>query len=116
MPEPQFKLAVDMGGVISKYPKVFRALMSALEDDESVRIYVLSDMDNRERLITLLRDNGFDSAMLPEKRILQADYAAHGEHCKRIVCEEQNNAMLIDDFPGYVASGKFVRLLVMPEP
>lgn len=49
-------------------------------------------------------------------RVHSADYDSHGELCKTVLCEELGIDMLVDDFPGYVADGKFVRLLVMPNP
>lgn len=103
-----------MGGVISKYPDLFRRLAIALYETD-VEVCVLSDMSDRNKLVTMLRANGFDEIMLPEERILQADYVTHGEMCKRVVCEEQDIVLLIDDHPGYVASGNFLRLLAMPD-
>lgn len=61
----------------------------------------------------LVRDNGYD--ILPE-RILTADYATHGEMCKAKVVAEHDIAVLVDDFPGYVANTTAVNLFVWPDP
>lgn len=106
------KIAFDVGGVLSKYPEVFRSLFHALRNAPGIEVFVISDMHPPGKILDmlLLNDFGLDG------HIHSADYAAHGEMCKSILCEKLGIDILIDDFPGYVAAGKHVRLLVMPEP
>src|SRR5947207_14729774 len=51
-----------------------------------------------------------------KQRVRSADYKTHGEMCKAALCEQLGIDILIADFPGYVAAGKHVGLLVMPNP
>jgi len=120
------KIAFDIGGVISKYPDVFRhlAMKLAISDTligptadthnsvgSSVEIYVISDMHDVDLMHSMLARNGF---YLAKSQIFSADYETYGEYCKTKLCEELGIDILIDDFVGYLAEGSFVRLLVMP--
>lgn len=109
------KVAIDMGGVISKYPRFFRSLFAALRGGP-IEVYVLSDMKDRAKLLWCLRENGFGEDLVPDSRVLQASYDEHGELCKKVVCERLGIEMLMDDHAGYVCAGSFLRLLVMPDP
>jgi hypothetical protein len=111
------KIAVDVGGVLSKYPEVFRPLIELAYKAgkrSNVEVHIISDMHPRQKIIDALVLNGF--AYLPADRVHSADYKAHGEMCKAVLCEQLGIDILIDDFPGYVAVGNHVRLLVMPQP
>lgn len=109
------KIGVDVGGVISKHPTIFRALFNALTQVQEVEIWVVSDMHPVEMIVEmlLLNDIPFDP-----HHVVSADFKKHGERCKAVVAEQLGLDILIDDFPGYVgSSGKPpVRLLVMPDP
>ena len=111
------KIAFDVGGVLSKYPSVFRPLLDALGAIEpfgsKIEVHVISDMHPVEKVIEVLKLN---EMRVLNHRVHSADYKSHGEMCKSILCEELGIDLLIDDFPGYVASGNHVRLLVMPHP
>jgi hypothetical protein len=105
------KIAFDVGGVLSKH-KSIRDLYVALSNCGTVQTFVISDMHPIEKITDMLQLNG-----LPFKdNVYSADYSTHGENCKRILCEELGIDILIDDFMGYVAQGKHVRMLVMPDP
>lgn len=106
------KIAFDVGGVLSKFPSMFRELFYAL-DQSIVEVHVISDMHPKQKIADMLKMNDF---YLPMQRIHSADYAKHGELCKAVLCDELGIDMLIDDFPGYVATGKHIRLLIMPDP
>lgn len=105
------KIAFDVGGVLSKH-KILRELFLSLLDGDN-EIYVISDMHPEEKILDMLVLNGFP---LLDISVHSADYATHGENCKKVLCEEIGIDILIDDFIGYVAQGKYVRLLVMPDP
>jgi hypothetical protein len=107
------KVAFDVGGVLSKRPEVFIPLLLALEASEEVEVFVVSDMHPQEKIIDMLCRNGI---RLDPSRIISSDYEKHGELCKTVVCDELGIDILIDDFPGYVAAGDHVRLLMMPDP
>ena len=118
--DTNMRIAFDIGGVLSKYPAIFRPLihvlrMAELEDfyDHTVEVYIITDMKPHEKAVSHCRTNNID---VPDHRIFSADYETHGELCKAILCKELGIDLLIDDFPGYVSIGKHVRLLVMPEP
>lgn len=113
------KIAFDVGGVLSKYPEIFRPLLKLIcrrGDDPAYEIeaHIISDMHPKELILDMLARNGFD--FVPPANVHSADYREHGELCKAVLCEQLGIDMLIDDFPGYVACGQHVRLLVMPCP
>ncbi len=114
------KIAFDIGGVLSKYPDVFRPLLDLLlfrgiDPRYGVETYIVSDMKPHAKAVAFCHDNGF---LVPADRVLCADYQAHGELCKAVLCEQYGIDVLVDDFAGYVATvGKpLVRMLVMPDP
>lgn len=109
------RIGVDIGGVVSKFPGVFKPLLIALHFAAAVEVWFVSDMHPVQKIVDMLNMNGVP--FFPE-RVRSADYKTHGEMCKAIVCEREGIDILIDDFPGYVATvGKPpVRLLVMPDP
>lgn len=109
------RVAFDIGGVLSKYPDTFRPLVAVLLASEAVEVWIISDMKPHAKAVAFCHDNGF---MVPSMRVVCADYQTHGEECKAVACEQIGIDVLIDDFPGYVATfGKPpVRLLVMPDP
>lgn len=107
------RIAFDVGGVLSKYPSIFVPLLRALHTCEGVEVFIISDMHPVEKIVDMLQLNG-----VLYNSVCSADYAEHGENCKAVLCEELSINILVDDFPGYVATvGKpRVRLLVMPDP
>lgn len=104
------KIAFDIGGVLSKY-KILRDLYIELYNLHSDNVYVISDMHPRGKIIETLKLNN-----LPHKNVFSADYEKYGENCKKILCDNLEIDILIDDFIGYVAEGNHIRLLVMPQP
>jgi len=109
------KIAFDIGGVLSKYPHVFRPFIQAIVDGGGVTVHVITDMHPTEKAIDMLRKNGL-CPPIGESFVHSADFLSHGEMCKAILCEQLGIDILMDDFPGYVATGDHVRLLVMPQP
>lgn len=118
------KIAFDIGGVLSKYPDVFRPLLKrlllpsaaiSLWESELIEVYVISDIKPHAKAVAFCYDNGFD---VPLKNIVCADYQAHGENCKAVLCAELEIDILVDDHMGYVCAPDSppVRLLVMPDP
>ena len=114
------KLAIDIGGCLSKYPEIFRPLVDLLlfrgvDPRCDIQMYIISDMKPHDKAVAFCHDNGF---LVPPERIICADYQTHGEWCKAVVCEELGIDVLIDDHMGYVCTpgSPAVRLLVMPDP
>lgn len=110
------KVAFDVGGCLSKYPDIFRPLIKTLlHCGIDVHVCYISDMHPVEKIEDMLRRNDFP---FTRPMVHSADYTTHGEMCKAVLCEELGIDILVDDFPGYVATpGKPpVRLLVMPDP
>lgn len=120
------KIAFDVGGVISKYPEEFFVLVEVLMrgsdalavlsgQKDIIEVHVISDMHPRQKISDMLRRNGWN---VPYDRVHSADYKAHGESCKAVLCKELGIDILVDDFIGYVATpgSPLVRLLVMPDP
>lgn len=114
------KIAFDIGGVLSKYPAVFRPLVKLLlgrgsDPAYGVEVFIISDMKPHTKAVAFCYDNGF---MVPPERILCADYDQYGEQCKSKICWENDIDILVDDHMGYLtaAGAPWVRLFVMPDP
>lgn len=112
------RIALDVGGVLSKYPDVFRRLLQLFHYKGSgwgVECWIISDMHPESKIVDMLERNGM---LFYKDRVRSADYATHGERCKAVLCQELGIDILIDDFPGYLAvpGMPLVRLLVMPDP
>lgn len=111
------KIGIDVGGVLSKYPEVFKLLIELCEFTRhslGVEVHIISDMHPKSLIKDMLELNGIK--FMRDEQIHSADYKTHGENCKKVLCESLGIDILIDDFVGYVAEGNFVRLLVMPNP
>lgn len=110
------KIGFDLGGILSKYPDIFRPIISALTNtQEDISVCCVSDMHPKEKIEEWLRLNSFP---FTKDMVYSADYKTHGELCKSVVCEEQKIDILIDDHMGYLCTqGKpLVRLFMMPDP
>jgi hypothetical protein len=104
------KIAFDVGGVLSKHESI-RILYRKLLVTPGVEVFVISDMHPAEKILDMLQRNDLTGG-----KVYSADYTCHGENCKKNLCDELEIDILVDDFIGYVAQGKHVRLLVMPDP
>ncbi len=107
------KVSFDIGGVLSKYPEVFRPLVRALQASGQVEIFVLTDMHDHEQSVRFVQGNEYD---IPADHILNSDYATFGETCKEETIKKHGIQLHIDDFPGYCAHTTCVSLFVWPNP
>lgn len=109
------RIGFDIGGVLSKYPDLLRPIVDALLAAPDVEVFVLSDMHPHSKCVAFVQDNGF---RIPADRIHSCDYAECGEECKAVKARELGLDVLVDDFPGYVATvgAPALRLLAMPDP
>lgn len=115
------KIAFDIGGVVSKYPREFYRLLSALWFVGGHELHIITDMHDKEDVIKQLIDNGFDYILIPSENIHCADYAQYGELCKAVLLRDLKIDMFYDDFLGYTTWPPHfgpapIRLLVMPDP
>lgn len=107
------RVALDIGGVISKYPSIMRSFASSLMSG-GAEVFVITDMQDRAAVVGLLVDNGF--GFIPSANVRCADYDTHAEGCKAELLRELEIDILLDDHIGYVAiGGSPVRCLVMPD-
>lgn len=107
------KMAFDIGGVLSRYPKTMASLVQALHRG-GIELYVVTDM-KKDIALQTLRDNNF-LQWFDEDHVLSADWSTHGDLCKTVLCEEHGIQILVDDRPDYVAQGAFVGLALSPRP
>lgn len=105
-------ISFDIGGVVSKYPEIFGPIIRRLQTDPEIQVLFLTDMHDLNQSKKILEMNGI--SVLPGE-IINSDFINFGEACKAIDCIKHNIDLHIDDFPGYVAEGATVRLLVMPD-
>lgn len=108
----KLKISFDIGGVLSKYPNVFRPIIEALQLG-GIEAFVITDMHDHAQSVNFVLGNGFN---IPADHILNSDYATHGENCKAITIEKNHIDVHVDDFPGYCAHTKCVSLFVWPNP
>ncbi len=106
------RVAFDVGGVLSKYPAIFRPIVAALQAAPDVEVLILTDMTDPQKVAEVLAGNGF---VVPLERIFCADFACYGEACKAILLEELQVDVFVDDMPAYLAQGCPVRLLLLPD-
>ncbi len=107
------RVAFDIGGVLSKYPAIMRALTTALVAG-GAEVHVITDMQDKADVVRQLQANEFGH--IPAANVHCADYAKFGEGCKAELLRELNIDVFLDDFIGYVSAGGCpVRLLVMPD-
>ena len=104
-------VAIDIGGVLSKYHEI-RKMLAALRVAADCRVIIVTDM-TAPRAAIMLVANGYD-ALIPNT--YSADYQRHGGGCKAELCHALGVDILIDDDPTYAAVGRFVRLMVQPDP
>lgn len=108
------RVGFDIGGLISKYPDIFRPYIAALVAG-GVEVFVITDMPDHAAVVRLLDENGF--GMIEPERVLVADYNAHGELCKAVLLKRHRISIFHDDHPGYLTEDVCpVRLLAMPDP
>jgi hypothetical protein len=103
------KIAFDIGGVLSKYSKLRDLYVQLSQSD--IEVYVISDIHPIKKIVEILKLND-----LPITNVYSADYSKYGERCKQILCDALEIDILIDDFVGYLSTGKHIRFLVMPDP
>ncbi len=114
------RVAFDIGGVLSKYPEIFKAMICKLGDlparragNASWDVFIISDMP-KPKIIELLTLNGLIEEIAPAN-IYSADYDQHGEGCKAVLLHELGIDLFFDDFIGYTAvPAPTVRCLLMP--
>lgn len=107
------RVAFDIGGVISKYPAIMRALASALVAG-GAEVFVITDMRDHASVLEILSSNGF--GFIPGGNVRCAEYDLYGEGCKAELLRDLQIDIIMDDHPGYVTAGGCpVRCLVMPD-
>jgi hypothetical protein len=109
----KIRISFDIGGVLSKEPHIWGPIFHALQQSPLVDVYVITDMHKREQSMKMLIDNGF--ALKNPNNLINSDFSRYGEACKSINQVENEIDVHIDDFPGYVAGGAPIRLMVMPD-
>lgn len=107
------RISFDIGGVLSKYPDIWRPIFNALQDSNFIEVYVITDMHKPEQSMKMLIDNGF--ILKNPNNLINSNFSKYGEVCKTINQLEHEIDVHIDDFPGYLAGGADIRLMVMPD-
>jgi len=105
------KIAFDIGGVLGKYPKIFRPFVCALKSG-GAEVYVVTDIPDQATAEQILRGHGYDFSA---ENILCCDYLQHGDCCKRVVIKQFGIDILIDDHPAYCAAAGCVSLMLWPD-
>jgi hypothetical protein len=111
-PITTLRVSFDIGGVLTKYPEVFKPIIKALQAAQDVEVYFLTDMPKVKDALAMLEMNGIQT---PPERIICSPFKRRGESCKAVDCLTKDIHLHIDDFPAYVAAGARVRLLLMPD-
>lgn len=106
------KIGVDIGGVISKYPALFKGLIDHLARS-GAEVHAVTDMTlDKARAMIVNNLIPIDFA-----RVHAADYKLRGERCKAELCRSLGIDVLIDDHLAYlsVPGSPRLRLYVMPD-
>ena len=111
------RVAFDIGGVLSKYPDLFRNLLKVLGESDQVEIFIITDMHDHAQVVETLSANEF---LISPENVLCSDYEKYGEACKAVLLKEHGIDLFVDDFVGYTQWDSQlgpapVRLLVMPD-
>lgn len=110
-----WRVAFDIGGVLSKYPDFFRAVIESFTES-GIECHVITDMHIRLDTLNMLKENGID---IPDERVHNSDYEQYGEACKAMVMKEYKIDVLFDDFMGYLIwpfeEKAPIRFLTMPD-
>ncbi|MEK6860594.1 MAG: hypothetical protein AABY07_01365 [Nanoarchaeota archaeon] len=51
------RISFDIGGVISKYPEIFKKIIEALYYSDGIDVYILTDMHDRVQIEDQLKRN-----------------------------------------------------------
>ena len=114
MKNNKIRIAFDIGGVLSKYPNILKPMFLALQNNDNIEVFVMTDMHDPEQSNRFLKNNGF---IIEPENVINCNYLEHGELCKANECQRLGIDILMDDFPGYLThEGAPVRLMVMPDP
>lgn len=105
------KIGFDIGGVLSKYPEVFRPLLEALNAHPAFEVHVLTDVPP-PRAVALVQRNGYN---VPVERIHSCDLKTHGHNCKAKKTEELGIDVMFDDHLPYLGNMGKLRFHVLPE-
>lgn len=109
----KIRVSFDIGGVLSKYPEIFRPIVNILAESYSVEVFVITDMHDHEACVKMIHDNGFN---IKSDHIINSDYETYGELCKAKAIEENEIDLHIDDFAGYCMHAKCLSLMTWPNP
>lgn len=104
-----FKISFDLGGVVTKYPKEFVAIIKALQKSEDIKVLILTDMclGNAKKILDKI---GLE---FEDKDIFCADWNRYQEECKAIIIRKEQIDLHIDDLPSYCQSSA-ISLMVWP--
>lgn len=91
------KIGFDIGGVISKYPTVFRKLIRFAPD--FWKIYIVTDQHPKDEVNKILFENNINIAY---SEIYCADYEKYGNMAKAVLIKELAIDIFIDDFDAYL--------------
>jgi hypothetical protein len=111
--ERNYKIGFDIGGVLSREPEVFKAMISAFRSSPIWETYILTDMP-KEKAESLLQANNID---YDKENLLCADWNESQEMCKAELVKKHGLDILVDDHLGYVTPEEIpIGLLVVPRP
>ena len=103
------KISFDLGGVVTKYPKIFVAIIKALQKSEEIEVFILSDMKLKKSK-AILDKVGLEFS---DENVFSADWERYGEECKAIIIRKEQIDLHIDDLPSYCQSSA-ISLMVWP--
>lgn len=107
-----FRIGIDIGGVISKYPAEFKALIRALSQSTEFEVFIITDMPKSDARI-VLKDNHID---ICDSKLLCSDWIKDGDLCKTVLMKEHKIDIMIDDRLDYIMQGVHLGLFVIPRP
>lgn len=112
------RVAFDIGGVLTKFPRQFRELIVAL-DAAGHELFIVTDIPDVAQIDQLLALNGLADLIKPRNRH-SANRERYGDMSKAVILAHHRIDMLIDDYDPYLAWDSRlgpapIRLKVMPD-
>lgn len=108
------RIAFDIGGVISRYPKQMKEMIkSFIQSGHDV--YIITDMNPTDAL-SACENNDILLTGIKQENIISANWSEHGDLCKSVVMKNLSIDVMFDDRPDYIYEGVPIGFFLMPRP
>lgn len=108
----KYKIAFDIGGVITAHTSLLRDLIKILDGSAKIELFIVTDIP-KDTAEALLKKNHFE---FDSDHVLSADWLKYESRCKEAICKEYRIDILFDDYMPYLtALSTTLGVLLMPK-